>query len=114
NNTEQITTVNQVHAQPAATRDGDADDGLGDEAHKPLAVVEAKKTSVHAQQGRIQARLYADWLEKAYDQRPIIFYTNGYDIWLWDDHKTHGYPTRRGFGFYRQERLYNLLLHSET
>ncbi len=108
-NTDQVTQEHPVKEQPTATGDGYADYVLWDEAHKPLAVVEAKKTSVNAEQGRIQARLYADWLEKEYDQRPIIFYTNGYDIWLWDDHKTHGYPPRRVFGFYSKESLQYLI-----
>lgn len=51
---------------------------------------------------------------KEYGQRPIIFYTNGYDIWLWDDHKTHGYPPRRVFGFYSKESLQYLIQQRET
>lgn len=113
-NTDQVTQEHPVKEQPTATGDGYADYVLWDEAHKPLAVVEAKKTSVNAEQGRIQARLYADWLEKEYGQRPIIFYTNGYDIWLWDDHKTHGYPPRRVFGFYSKESLQYLIQQRET
>lgn len=113
-NTDQVTQEHPVKEQPTATGDGYADYVLWDEAHKPLAVVEAKKTSVNAEQGRIQARLYADWLEKEYGQRPIIFYTNGHDIWLWDDHKTHGYPPRRVFGFYSKESLQYLIQQRET
>ena len=66
----------------------------GMRAHKPLAVVEAKNQR-QCRAGANSGRLYADWLEKEYGQRPVILYTNGYDIWLWDDHKTHGYPPRR-------------------
>ncbi len=113
-NTDQVTQEHPVKEQPTATGDGYADYVLWDEAHKPLAVVEAKKTSINAEQGRIQARLYADWLEKEYGQRPVIFYTNGYDIWLWDDHKTHGYPPRRVFGFYSKESLQYLIQQRET
>ncbi|MBV7334062.1 DUF4145 domain-containing protein [Chloroflexi bacterium TSY] len=53
------------------------DDGL------PLAVVEAKRASKDKEQGKQQAKLYADALEKMTGQRPVIFYTNGYDIAIW-------------------------------
>ncbi|WP_196518024.1 DUF4145 domain-containing protein [Halomonas sp. PA16-9] len=52
---------------------------------KPLAVVEAKRTTSDPKAGRQQAKLYADCLEKMHGQRPLIFYTNGYKTWLWDD-----------------------------
>ena len=48
------------------------DDGL------PLAVVEAKRTS-RTPIGRHQAKLYADCLEARTGQRPLIFYTNGFE-----------------------------------
>ncbi len=38
-----------------------------------------------ARVGQQQAKLYADCLEKQFGQRPVIFYTNGYEHWLWDD-----------------------------
>ena len=34
-------------------------------------------------------KLYADCLEAQYGQRPIIFYSNGYDHWIWDDTTRH-------------------------
>lgn len=52
---------------------------------KPLAVVEAKKACKDPNTGRIQAKLYADSLEKQYGQRPFMFTTNGFDTWFWDD-----------------------------
>ena len=52
---------------------------------KPLAVVEAKKASRDPNAGRTQARLYADCLERRYGQRPVIFTTNGFDTYFWDD-----------------------------
>ncbi len=51
----------------------------------PLAVIEAKKTMVDAYKGRHQAELYADCLEQMHGQRPLIFYSNGFDTYLWDD-----------------------------
>lgn len=73
---------------------------------KPIAVIEAKKCSVQAEKGREQARQYADGLEKMYGVRPFIFYTNGHDIFFWDDTR---YPPRKVFGFFDcddLERLY--------
>ncbi|MEJ7637493.1 MAG: DEAD/DEAH box helicase family protein [Singulisphaera sp.] len=35
--------------------------------------------------GRTQAKCYADGLEKMSGQRPVIFYTNGHDVWIWND-----------------------------
>jgi type I restriction enzyme R subunit len=55
------------------------DDGL------PLAVVEAKRTRKDSRIGQQQAKLYADCLQQMKGQRPIIFFTNGYETWLWDD-----------------------------
>jgi type I restriction enzyme R subunit len=78
---------------------------------KPLAVVEAKKTTVEPQVGQQQAKLYADCLEATHGQRPLIFYTNGYETWLWDD---LNYPPRRVSGFYKKEELHRLILRRNT
>jgi type I restriction enzyme, R subunit len=72
------------------------DDGL------PLAVVEAKRTSKDATIGQHQAKLYADCLEAMTGQRPLIFYTNGFEHYLWDD--LH-YPPRAVEGFYTRDEL---------
>ena len=53
---------------------------------KPLAVVEAKRSSRDPKIGQQQAKLYADCLEKKYKQRPIIFYTNGFETFICDDY----------------------------
>ncbi len=84
--------------------EGFADYILWDDNGKPLAVIEAKKTAVDAEKGRHQARHYADGLEKMHGQRPVIFYTNGYDIWMWDDHPAQNYPPRRLYDFYSKPR----------
>ena len=42
-------------------------------------------------------------LEKAFGHRPVIFYTNGFDIWIWDDFQ--GFPPRKLFGFYSKDSL---------
>jgi type I restriction enzyme R subunit len=72
----------------------------------PLAVVEAKRTSKDSNVGQQQAKLYADCLEKMKGQRPVIFYTNGYETWLWDD---TNYPPRVVQGFYNKEELKQMI-----
>ncbi|RJP65955.1 MAG: DEAD/DEAH box helicase [Candidatus Abyssobacteria bacterium SURF_17] len=93
----------EVPDQPTDTGVGYADYVLWEDDGKPLAVIEAKKTAHGAEKGRTQAKLYAEGLEKKYDQRPIIFYTNGYDIYVWDDAK--GDVPRRIYGFYSKDSL---------
>lgn len=111
---EQVSLEEKVLHQPTASGEGYADYVLWDEKGKPLAVIEAKKTAVDAETGRHQARHYADGLEKMHGQRPIIFYTNGHDIWLWDDHPAQNYPPRRLYGFYSKSSLqYQLRQRSE-
>jgi len=78
---------------------------LGDNG-KPLAVVEAKRTSVDLYQGKQQAKLYADCIENTYGQRPIIFFTNGFDSRIWDD---LDYPERQVSGFYSKNDLVKLI-----
>jgi len=68
----------------------------------PLAVVEAKRTSMDAVAGQQQARLYADRLEAQYGQRPIIYYTNGFETYIWDD--LH-YAPRPIEGFHTRDEL---------
>lgn len=77
---------------------------------KPLAVVEAKRTSKDPRVGQQQAKLYADCLEQMYGQRPLIFYTNGYKTWFWDD---KNYPPREVQGFYKRDEL-ELLIRRRT
>ena len=72
------------------------DDGL------PLAVIEAKRTSVDAHKGRHQAELYANCLEKMSGRRPVIFCTNGFETHLWDD---TFYTERAVAGFYSKAEL---------
>ncbi|WP_170605832.1 DEAD/DEAH box helicase family protein [Ruegeria arenilitoris] len=97
----------EVPSQPTASGTGYADYVLWDDDGTPLAVVEAKKTSVDPETGRQQAKLYADGLEEVHGQRPVIFYTNGYDIWMWDD--AGGYPPRKVYGYYSKDSLQYLV-----
>jgi type I restriction enzyme R subunit len=45
-----------------------------------------------------------------FKRRPIIFYTNGYKTWLWDD---RSYPEREVQGFYQKKEL-ELLIQRRT
>lgn len=74
---------------------------------KPLGLVEAKKSTADPQVGQQQAKLYADCLEQMHGQRPIIFYTNGYETWIWDD---KAYPPRRVSGYYKKDELQRIIL----
>ena len=80
------------------------DDGI------PLALNEAKRTKRDPRVGQQQAKLYADCLEKQFGRRPIIFYSNGYDHWIWDD---TNYPPRPVQGFYKKAEL-ELLIQRRT
>lgn len=74
---------------------------------KPLAAVEAKRSTIDPEAGRQQAKLYADCLEAMHGQRPVIFYTNGYETFIWDD---KAYPPRKVAGFYSKDELQSLVL----
>lgn len=102
-NTEEVWKEVQVIGQPTPSGEGRADYLLMGENGKPLAVIEAKRTSKNASNGRKQAELYADALEQEYGQRPIIFYTNGFDLWIWHDAVNE--PPRRIYGFYSKDSL---------
>jgi len=106
-NTDEVSQEEEIKYQPTQSGIGYADYVLWDDNGKPLAVIEAKKTSKSAEIGRKQAAMYADGLEKMHGQRPIIFYTNGHEIWIWDD--AQGYPPRKLLGFYSKDSLqYNV------
>lgn len=73
---------------------------------KPLALIEAKRTSVDVNQGKRQAKLYADCLERLHSQRPIIFLSNGFEMKIWDDIE---YPDRQVSGVYSKSDLVKLI-----
>lgn len=110
--TDEVGKEVEVQHQPTASGLGYADYVLWDDNGNPLAVIEAKKTALDPELGRQQAKLYADGLEKMHGLRPVIFYTNGYDIWLWDD--AQGYPPRKLFGYYSKDSLQYLVNFQRT
>jgi type I restriction enzyme R subunit len=68
---------------------------------KPVAVVEAKKSSTSAELGREQAKQYCQNIQTGNDgELPFCFYTNGNEIFFWNlgeapPQKVHGFPTRQ-------------------
>lgn len=97
----------KLQGMPNAEGVGYADYVLFDDDGKPIAVIEAKKTSKDEIVGSQQAKLYADCIKKIYGVRPVIFYTNGYIIKMVD---CAGYPPRRIYGFYTKDELHSLIV----
>ena len=97
----------KLSGMPNRSETGYADYVLYDDAHRPLAVIEAKRTCEDVVKGRQQAQLYADLLEKQYGRRPVIFLTNGFDTRI-DDGQ---YPERKVSSIYSKrdlEKWFNL------
>ena len=72
----------------------------------PLAVVEAKRSSKDPNIGRKQAVLYADCLERKFGRRPMMFTTNGFETYFWDDQTG---PQRRVSGLFSKDDLQKLM-----
>src|SRR3989441_11000159 len=100
-----------VTGMPNEKGEGFVDYVLWGDDGKPLGLVEAKRTKRDARVGQQQAKLYADCLEKRFGQRPIIFYSNGYEHWIWDD---QNYPPREVQGFYKKDELERLIQRRTT
>jgi type I restriction enzyme, R subunit len=101
----------EVAGMPNEEGKGFVDYVLWGDDGKPLGIVEAKRTRRDPRVGQHQAKLYADCLEKQFGRRPVIFYSNGYDHWTWDDTR---YPPRRAQGFYKKAELELLIQRRET
>lgn len=99
-----------VKGMPNARGEGLVDYVLWGDDGRPLGLVEAKRTRKSAKIGQRQAELYANCLEAQFGQRPIIFYTNGYEHWMWDD---VNYPPRAVQGFLKKDEL-ALLIQCRT
>ena len=97
----------KLKGMPNQSETGFADYVLYDDAHVPLAVLEAKKTCIDVAKGRQQAKLYADLVEEEYGRRPIIFLSNGFETRIIDNQ----YPERKVASVYSKrdlEKLFNL------
>lgn len=100
----------KVQFMPASTNlseKGYVDYVLWDDDGLPLAIVEAKKTMENASKGENQAQLYADCIEKMYGRRPVMYYTNGFETYLWDDQFYK--KSRLVHGFYTKKELQTLM-----
>lgn len=68
---------------------------------KPLAIVEAKKSSTNAELGREQAKQYSHSIQAGNGgDLPFCFHTNGHEIFFWNlgetpPQRVHGFPTRQ-------------------
>lgn len=107
--TEGKNWINEVElpGMPNKSEVGYADYVLYDDAHRPLAVIEAKRTCVDVAKGRQQAKLYADILEKQAGRRPVVFLTNGFETRINDGQ----YPERKVAAIYSKrdlEKWFNL------
>lgn len=100
-----------VTGMPNAQNAGFIDYVMWGDDGRPLALLEAKRTRKSPQIGQQQAKLYADCLEKEFGQRPLIFLSNGYEHWMWDD---VSYPPRQVQGFYKKDELELLILRRST
>ncbi|HLR89692.1 MAG TPA: DEAD/DEAH box helicase family protein [Balneolaceae bacterium] len=98
----------KISGMPNKTGTGYVDYVLWNDNGKPLALVEAKRTTRSYDEGLHQAKLYADSLQREFDVRPVIFVSNGYEIWIWDDEQ---YPPRKILGFYTKDSLQTLFFH---
>ncbi len=72
----------------------------------PLAVIEAKRSSKDPNIGRRQVLLYADCLERKFGRRPMMFTTNGFETFFWDDTTS---PQRRVSEVFSKEDLQRLM-----
>jgi len=93
-----------IELMPNKTGTGFADYVLTGDDGRPLAVIEAKRTSVEPEKGRQQAKLYADDLERRFSRRPVIFLTNGIETYIWIDGEG-GYPERQVSGIFSKRFL---------
>ena len=96
----------ELQGMPNTHEVGYADYVLFGSNGKPLAVVEAKRTSASPIKGKHQAELYADCLEARYGVRPVIYYTNGFDTRIIDG---LGYPPRRLYSFHTEDDLERMI-----
>ena len=100
-----------VTGMPNATGEGFVDYVLFGKDGLPLAVIEAKRSSKDPNIGRKQAVLYADCLERKFGRRPMMFTTNGFETYFWDDKSS---PQRKVSGFFSKADLEKLMNRRDT
>ncbi len=95
----------RVQGMPNSSGIGYCDYVLYGRDGKPLAIVEAKKTSVSPEQGRYQVYLYAECMERVYGYKPVMYYTNGYSMKIIDGI----YPDRDVIAFHSIDDLERMI-----
>ena len=96
-----------VDGMPNPTGKGYVDYVLYGNNGKPLAVIEAKKTTKDPIVGSQQAKVYADCLQNMTGQRPLIFITNGFEIYFTND--AEDYPQRRISAIFSKDELQRIV-----
>ncbi|MDF2650444.1 MAG: hypothetical protein K0Q73_6249 [Paenibacillus sp.] len=96
----------ELHGMPNQEEKGYADYILYGKDGLPLAIIEAKRTSKDPKTGTQQAKLYADCLERMTGRRPMMFTTNGFETYLWDDITS---PQRKVSGVFAKADLEKLM-----
>lgn len=97
-----IETEYQVVGMPNNTGVGFVDYVIWGDTGKIIAVIEAKKASENAKKGKNQGEIYANCIQNMQGFRPIIFYTNGFETYLWDDTIA---PPRQVSGIFQRRDL---------
>ena len=90
-----------VEGMPNASGIGFCDYVLYGKDGKPLAIVEAKKTSVDPVAGSFQVKQYGECMKNKYGYVPVLYYTNGYEIFVIDG----TYPARHVMAFHSLDEL---------
>ena len=103
--------VHVIGLPNTATGNGFIDYVLYNDSGNPIAIIEAKKTYRDVKEGKEQSRQYANALEKMTGFRPLIFYTNGFNIFHWDDVL---YPERKIYGFFSKDDVETRLFQREN
>lgn len=96
----------ELNGMPNPEKKGYADYVLYGKDGLPLAIIEAKRTSKDPKIGTQQAKLYADCLERMTGRRPMMFTTNGFETYLWDDVTS---PQRKVSGVFSKADLEKLM-----
>ena len=84
----------EVQGMPNPSGKGYVDYVLFDTNGMPLAVVEAKRTTVDPVVGKAQAELYAQCLEDRFGVKPVIYYTNGFETNIIDEPSMGSIPVK--------------------
>ena len=96
----------RVQGMPNNHEEGYADYVLYDDDLKPLAVIEAKRTSKDRSQGYHQAKLYVECLKRECGYEPLYYCSNGFFTEVFDMLE---YPKRDVYAFHSKKDLQTML-----